>query len=96
MKFYTFALWKAYFDKGYGLLSLPKYILFLVGFGDIITSKGNTKNVLIWGSVFFIFCFFLGWLWYKYRITDAENEVQNQFNPLAYQLRDKLAIEKNI
>jgi len=96
MKFYIFALWKAYFDKGYALLSLPKYILFLVGMGDVITSEGNTRNVLIAGGIFFVICFVLGFLWYKLRITDAENEVQNQYNPLAYQLRDKLAIEKNI
>lgn len=88
MKFYKFALWKAYFDKGYALLSLPKYILFLMGMGDIIASQGDTKNVLMIGSGFFVFCFLLGFIWYHYRITDAENEVQNQFNPFAREVRN--------
>jgi len=87
MKFYKFALWKAFFDKGYSLLSYPKYILILMGVGDVIASGGKSTNVIIVGIAFGIFCFLLGWFWYHNKIVNAEIEVSNQYNPFVHEMR---------
>ncbi len=87
MKFYKFALWKAYFDKGYGITSYFKYLIAIIGI------TGYPAKFLI--PIFFIYgisCFAVGWLWYHYKITDAENEVQNVFNPFVNQMRRKFSL----
>ena len=87
MKWYKFALWKAYFDKGYSLLSYPKYILILMGVGDVIASGGKSTNVIVIGILFGLFCFALGWFWYAKQIVNAEIEVSNQYNQFVKEMR---------
>ena len=85
MRFYKTMLWKAYFDKGYGLTSYPKCI---AAVGAIKIS--SVKTIIIIGFLYTLLCFFVGWLWYKYRIVDAEIEVGNQFNPFVKEVRDQI------
>lgn len=75
-------LLKAYFDKGYGVTSYFKYMIAFYG----VTSL-NVKSVMIAGVIYGISCFFIGYLWYKYRFTDAEIEVSNQFDPFVREMR---------
>ena len=84
---YKFNLWKAYFDTGYSMLSYPKYILFLVGLGDVIASDGDYINVLIIGFLLGIGCLLFGKLWFKYRFIDYQLEVSNQYNPFVREMR---------
>ena len=91
MRFYKIALWKAYFDTGYGLMSMPKYILILLGFGDTLASAGNNKvRVLIYGAGFGLLCFILGWLMFKSGFQKATIEVQNNYNLFVAEVRNKL------
>ncbi len=88
MKFYKFCLWKAYFDKGYSLMSLPKYVIVLLGFGDLIATQGSRLWLIVLGGVgFALFCFFLGKFWWDYKIVDAEFEVANVVNPFVKEMR---------
>lgn len=84
MKFYKFALWKSYFDKGYGVTSYFKYLFAIVGIA------GLEGKILIPLFILYGFsCFFVGWVWYKYGITTAENEVQNKNNLFVQEMRTK-------
>jgi len=85
MKFYKFALWKAYFDKGYAVTSYLKYFVAIIGIAGF-PAKFLIPLFIIYG----ISCFVVGWIWYKFRITDAENEVGNRYNPFVKQMRRKI------
>lgn len=90
MRFYKFALWKSYFDTGYGLMSLPKYVLILAGFGDVLSSGGKVSNIFIGGFIFGIVCFFLGKWWFKVGLAESMNEVGNRYNLFVKQMRRKI------
>jgi hypothetical protein len=87
---YKFAFFKTCYDTGAGILSIPKYILLLLGIGDLLTTSGDTKNVLVFGFSFMFLCWFLGWLWFKYRLADAMAEVGNQYNPFVHEMRETI------
>ena len=87
MKFYKFALWKAYFDKGYGVTSYIKWAAAIFGISSAIQGI-HLIWIFIGATLYFIFCFIIGWIWYKYGLTDAENEVQNRFNPFQKEIRN--------
>ena len=88
MKFYKFCLLKAYFDKGYGLMSYPTKIFLLFGVGVLLESEGTNKTKVIIAGLFYgIFCFFLGLAWYKFHLVDAEHEVQNVVDPFVREMR---------
>lgn len=88
MKFYKFALWKAYFEKGYSILSYPKWIIGIFGIGEVINK--NYWMVIGGAFLFFIICILIGWLWIKAGIFEAENEVGNQYNLFVKQMRRKI------
>jgi len=90
MKFYKFLLIKAYFDKGYGLTNYFKYLLAFVGIFDLIDAKTAIYSILI----YLLFCFILGWAWFKFGFVDTENEIQNRFNPFQKEIRRKLRSRK--
>ena len=85
MKYYTFCLWKAWFDKGYSLSSYPKWI-----FAIAALKLSNIKLVIILGLIYTFACFLIGWLWYKYDVILAEAEVGNQYNLFQKEMRAKL------
>ena len=89
MRFYKFCLLKAYFDKGYGLTTYPKWVLATIGIGSAF--QGFPISYLIFGGIIYgIACFFIGWLWYKYELVLAEAEVGNQFNLFQREVRGEL------
>ncbi len=85
MKLYKFCLLKAYFDKGYQILSYVKFIIAVVGIASL-----NVKLVIILGLIFGILCFAVGWGWYKFGFVLAEAEVGNRFNLFVREMREKL------
>ena len=88
-KAFKYLLWKRYFDTGLGLTSYAKYIIALLG---IYSIKENLSfNYILLASVLYIiFCFIIGYLWYKHRLIDIENEIGNTFNPFQVEVRKKL------
>lgn len=79
------ALWKTYFDNGFGLMSYPKLVIAVVGVGEIVN-----KNYLLVGIgsiLFFIACFFLGWIIIKSGFLEAINEIQNRNNLFVKEMR---------
>lgn len=86
MRGYKFCLLKAYFDKGYGLTSYIKYMIAFFGLAS------QDVNLVLFIAVIYAFiCFFIGWLWFKYRFIDAETEVGNQFNPFVKEMRQEIS-----
>jgi len=81
-KAYKFLLWKTYFDKGFSLTNYFKYVLLLFGWGT-----GDVKTTTLIGIIWVIFCFILGWTWFKFKLIDTEIEVQNQVNPFVKEMR---------
>ena len=86
-KFYTFLLWKRYFEQGYALTSYAKYIIFLVGIGEIFVNK-SYKIVIALGFVYGIMCFFIGWAWLRFGFYETETEISNRFNPFVKEVRN--------
>lgn len=89
MRFYKPLLLKAYFDKGFGVTNYVKYIVAFYGL-----SSRDISLTLLWAFIYFIACFIVGWLWYKYRLTDTEVEILNRFNPFVREVRGKLRVKK--
>jgi hypothetical protein len=87
MKFYKFALHKRYFDTGMGVTNYLKYPLVLLGI-----AIPNVKAIVYVAVIYAIACYFLGWWWLNGGMTDAENEVSNQFNPFVKEMRKKVGI----
>jgi len=83
MRGYKFCLIKAYFDKGIGLTNYLKYALFVFG-----AASKNVSSTLWLTFFYFIFCFILGYVWYKYQFILAEVEVGNRFNLFVREMRE--------
>jgi len=94
MRGYKLALFKAYFDEGYGFTSVLKYALAVV-FGVDAIIKSDMQLLLIVGFSYAISCFLIGWLIFKTRFKDAMIEVGNRFNPFVAEMRQTIGIPKN-
>ena len=80
-------LHKAYFDKGWGLLSYFKYIFALIGLGGLLT--GYRLNLVIVGALIYgVVCYILGRVWFRYHFYEAEIEVGNIFNLFVRETRE--------
>lgn len=88
-------LMKFYFDKGLGLTSYMKYIIYAAGFASLKTNFISGKFLVIFGISYVVFCLILGWAYVKYRLIDTENEILNLFNPFQRQVRSKLEIAES-
>ena len=85
MKFETkfkLLLWKKYFDTGYSLTSQFKY-----GFIALAAAWQNTKWIAVFGFVYVVLCFPLGFYFYKHNWVEAEAEVGNRFNKFQKEVR---------
>ena len=91
LKFYRLFLMKAYFDAGYGFTGYLKYMVALFGISSL-----NVKNTIILGSIYGVLCFIIGFVLYNYGLIDTINEINNQYNPFAKQVRTKFKIPKSI
>ena len=88
---FKLVLHKAYFDKGWGLLSYFKYVFALVGLGSLL--EGYSLNSVIIGAlVYGVICYILGFVWIHYRWYEEEIEVTNQFDKFVKEMRE---INKN-
>lgn len=84
-KKFVFCLWKAYFERGYGLTGYLKYLIAFFGVSTL-----NVKITLIIGILYIPFCFLIGYLWFYYRLPEAETEVGNHFNLFVKEMRDQM------
>ena len=82
MKGYKFCLIKAYFDKGLGLTNYVKYLIAMFGL-----ATQDLNQTLIIAFIYFIFCFILGFIWFKFKFVEAEIEVGNRFNLFVKEMR---------
>lgn len=89
MRFYKFALWKKYFDLGTGITNYFTKVLVLAGFAAVLGGMKITTTLIL-GFVYGVFCLFLGWIWVKVGIFEAEQEVSNVYNLFMRQVRRKL------
>jgi hypothetical protein len=85
MKFknkYRLMLYKAYFDRGLGVTNYLKYVI--AGAGLVV----KQVDTILWiGLIYLIFCFVVGYLWFRWRLVEAEQEVSNNYNILFRKLR---------
>lgn len=88
-KIYKILLWKAYFDKGFGLLNYVKYILAVAGVSAAFNGI-EIKTIVIIGVIYGIVCLILGRLWFHYKLVDMEAEIQNKINPFQREIREHL------
>ncbi len=70
-------------------MSLPKYILALVGGGSMLLTMGKSTPLVVLGGIGFgIFCFIIGFVWYKSGAMDSEIEINNKVNPFIREMRN--------
>lgn len=81
-KKYKILLWKAYFDKGYGVTSYIKWFIALIG----ITGFKTSLTLMLF-CLYGFSCLIIGRLWYKFKLIDTEHEVQNIVNPFVREMR---------
>ena len=89
-------LWKAYIMMGYSLTQLFKYAIVVIGMYNMTGEERSLPFLYAIGFGYIVFCFILGFVWYKYGLVNAEYEIGNQYNPLAKQLRRKMKMPKDI
>lgn len=80
---FKFLLWKRYFDTGYSLTGYVKYAIALFGISSL-----DVSTTLTLGFVYALVCFAIGYLWYKYKFVEADNEISNRFNLFTREMRD--------
>jgi len=88
MKFktkYKLCLTKRYFDTGYSLTNYMKYFIAFFGL-----ASRDIQTTMIIGFSWVFACFFIGWIWIKYKFIEAEQEVTNQFNLFVKEMRKKI------
>lgn len=86
MRFFKILLWKAYFDKGFALTNYLKYVLLVFGW-----ATNDIKTTIIVGVSWCFSCLIIGKLWFKYRLVDTEQEINNLFNPFCHDVRNALS-----
>ena len=86
MRFYKSALFYSYFNTGYSIMSLPKWIAAVFGIGEVVNK--NYLVVLAGAVVFFALCLLAGWAYIKSGFLEAMQEVGNKHNLLAKELRN--------
>ena len=80
-----FLLWKRYFDTGYGITSYIKYLIALFGISSL-----NIGATIGLGFLYALFCFLIGWLWYRYDFVRVDTEISNHYNDFVKQMREKM------
>ena len=85
LKGFKILLLKAYLDKGMGLTYYVKYLIALFGISSL-----DVKTTMIISFVWIFLSFFIGWIWYKYKLVDTETEIGNLFNPFVKEMRSKI------
>jgi len=89
MSAFRILLWKAFFDKGFGLLNYLKYILAIAGIGAVFQGISFIWIIVI-GLIYAVICLILGRWWFKNHLIDVENEINNQFNPFQREVREHI------
>ena len=82
---YQLALHKRYFDQGYGITSIIKYAVGVIGIASFI--KTGAELMIILGISYIIFCYLFGLMWIKTGMFMAEIEVSNQYNQFVHEMR---------
>lgn len=79
-------LWhKKYFDTGFSLLNYLKYIIAFFGL-----ASNDVYSTMLLAVFFGVLCYLVGFLWIKFKLADAENEINNLLNPFMKEVRDGL------
>ena len=86
MKFYRAMLWKAYVDKGLGLLNYVTKVLMVLGIGAGFQGT-DLRYILLASVLYTIFCLLVGRAWFYFKLVDAEIEVSNKVNPFVREMR---------
>ena len=86
MRFYKTAFLLACFNKGYGVTAPLKVVALSLGVSVAMTT--DIKTTALFGIAYMLFCFVFGYVLYKIRFVDAEQEVNNKFNPFVSEIRD--------
>ena len=85
LKGFKILLLKAYLDKGMGLTYYVKYLIALFGISSL-----DVKTTMIISFAWMFLSFFIGWIWYRYKLVDTETEIGNLFNPFVKEMRSKI------
>lgn len=83
---YKLLIHKAYLDKG---MSITNYAKYMIAFFGIASS--SAKWTLIIGAFYGVFCYLLGFFWFKYKLYNAEIEISNQYNEFVKEVRTKIS-----
>ena len=74
LRCFKLLLWKRYFDTGYGITSYAKYIVAMIGVGEVV--KGNITTLLIIGLAYAAICFLIGWAYIYFKLIETDLEIR--------------------
>lgn len=74
---------------GIGVMNYPTKVLMMVGFAAIMEGM-SVKLTLILGVIYTTLCFFIGYIWVKIGLFEAEQEVSNVYNLFVKEVRKKI------
>lgn len=80
-----FILQKAYFDKGLAVSVYVKYLIAFFGLASL-----DVLLTMIIGVIYAVLAYFLGMFWFKFRLVEEEQEVQNLQNRFVAEVRGKI------
>ena len=82
---YRLLLYKDYLDTGMGLTSYVKYLIAFFGL-----ASADVKTTMWIAAGYAVFCFLLGYAYYRYEWVLAGHEVGNRYNLFQKEVREKL------
>jgi len=84
-KWFNLLLHKAYLDKGIYVLNYFKVLIVAFAF-----ASNNVFQTFVFAGIVALLAYVVGRLWYKHKLIDTENEINNIFNPFQREVREKL------
>lgn len=82
---FRFLMLKRYFEQGYNITGYIKYVIALFGISSL-----NVSTTMALGFGYAIFCFAVGYWWYRYGFIEIDTEIGNRFNYFVNEMRDKI------
>ena len=85
---------KRYFEQGYGVSSMLKYALLVLGFFEGFVMKSISLTFILMGA-YVVGCYLFGYFCFHTKFMQAEQEISNDYNLFVARVDKDLLILQN-